>query len=83
MADAASDQVWFDQARRWVESAAPEDQQRLDDLERVLHRMWIDRLGELARQLAASALSDREQLQQLKAMRERIDRHKAALAISA
>ena len=87
LAEAATSEPWQAEAKRWVEIAAPEDQQQFDDLERVLHRLWIHHLGELAQQLAtdatAGASSEREVLDRLRALRDRIARHKAVLSVAA
>jgi DNA primase len=81
LAEAAAGEPWLEQARAWVEAAAPEEQQQqYDDLERVLHRLWIERLDAQSRQLAAEGRTDREHLERLRGVNEQIRQHKAALA---
>ena len=68
----------------------PEDQQQpFADLQRVLHRLWIDRLEAESRQLIASSTSGseagvgRESLERLRSVHLRIAEHKAALRADA
>jgi len=83
LAEATSAEPWAAEVKAWVDAAAAEDQQPFGDLERVLHRLWIDRLDAQSRQIAAESAKggvDREQLDQLRLVNERIRVHKAALA---
>ncbi len=80
---ALSEEPWHAQARAWVNAAAPDEEQGLGDLHRVVQRLWIDHLGEQARMLAASAATGPEELVQLRALHDQIGRLKAALALSA
>ena len=73
---------WQAQARAWVDSAAPDEEQGFDDLRRVLHRLWIDHLGAQAQELAAGGATEREDLQRLRALHEQIGRLKAGLAVT-
>jgi DNA primase len=70
------------QARRWVDAAAPDEEQGFDDLQRVLRRLWIARLEDEASALAQQA-ADPEALAQLRAVRERIALLKASPAPAA
>ncbi len=86
LVDAAGSEPWVAEAKAWVEAAAAEDQQQpFGDLERVLHRLWIDRLEAESRQLAATGTAaseggiGRESLERLRVVHQRIAGHKAAL----
>ena len=74
---------WQAQARAWVDAADPGEEQGFDDLQRVLHRLWIARLGEEARQLAATGATGAEDRERLRALHEQITRLKAGLAAPA
>ncbi len=71
---------WAEQARGWAQAGAPDEEQGFDDVQRVVHRLWIDHLGEQARQLAASGAAERADLDRLRSLHEQIARLKAALA---
>ena len=71
------------QARAWVDAADPGEEQGFDDLQRVMHRLWIARLGEEARQLAATGATGAEDRERLRALHEQITRLKAGLAAPA
>ncbi len=66
---------WQAQARAWIELSADEEQS-LEDLQRVLRRMWIERLGAEAQLIAAVG----EDLPRLRALHDRIAHLKAALS---
>ncbi len=76
---AMADETWHAQARAWVDAAAPDEEQGLQDLQRVLHRLWIDHLGAQAQALAASGATERADLERLRALNEQIARLKAGL----
>ena len=58
------------QARAWVDAADPGEEQGFDDLQRVMHRLWIARLGEEARQLAATGAAGAEDRERLRALHD-------------
>jgi DNA primase len=70
-------------ALRIADPSSLEDQHDFDDLRRVLHRMWIADLGEQAQQLSQVGRTDREHLDRLSALNERIRWHKQQLAVPA
>jgi DNA primase len=77
-----ADEPWRDDALAWVNAADPDEEQGLDDLKRVVHRLWIDQLGHRAQTLAASGTPERETLEQLRALHEQIRQHRAALTLA-
>jgi DNA primase len=77
---ALADEPWRDDALAWVNAADPGEEQGLDDLRRVVHRLWIDQLGGQAQTLAASGATEREALERLRALHEQIRQHRAALS---
>ena len=79
---ASSDAPWHIQAKAWVDSVAPDEEQGFDDLRRVLQRLWIDHLGAQAQELAAGVAMERDDLQRLRALHEQIARLKAGLAVT-
>ena len=83
LAEAAVDEPWSRQAAVWVEQAAIEDQQDFAQLQTVLHRLWIEHLEAQSSQLAELADLDSAQRQPLLELRERIKRHRDALAAPA
>jgi DNA primase len=72
-------ETWAEPARIWAQAGDPDEEQGFDDLQRVVHRLWIDHLGEQARQLAASGAVERADLDRLRALHGQIARLKAAL----
>ncbi|MDP1650345.1 MAG: hypothetical protein Q8M01_19380, partial [Rubrivivax sp.] len=74
---------WQAQARACVDAADPGEEQGFDDLQRVMHRLWIARLGDEARQLAAAGASGVEELDRLRALHAQIARLKSGLATPA
>ena len=64
---------WAAEARGWVDSAVADEEQRLDDLRRVMHRLWHAHLGAEVAELIAQGVEDRQQLDQVAALRRRID----------
>ena len=69
-------------ARRIVDPGSLEDRHEPADLERVLHRLWVDELGHQLQQLARQG-TDREQLGRMAALNERLRHHKLQLAAPA
>ncbi len=66
------------QACAWVQAAAPDEEQGLDDLRRVVHRLWCTHLGAEVDRLIAQGHAEREQLDRIGALRKRIEAHRAA-----
>jgi DNA primase len=79
---ALAGEAWSDQARAWIDAAAPDEAQDFGDLQRVLHRLWIEQLAGQAQLLAAQPSTAREDLDRLRTLHERIKQHRAALAIA-
>jgi hypothetical protein len=77
---AMAEEPWHAQARAWVDAADPGEEQDFGDLQRVMHRLWIARLGEEAQRLAAAGTESGEPLLRLRALHEQIGRLKALLA---
>jgi DNA primase len=73
----------FDAARRIADPASIDDQHSLDDLQRVLHRLWIARLGDEADQMVASGQTDREHLVRIDALHKQIARLKVLASAAA
>jgi DNA primase len=76
--EALADEPWADTARGWVNAAIAEEQ-GFDDLQQVLHRLWIAELGEEAQTLAGASPGP-DELARLRELRDRIAVLKAALA---
>ncbi|MDO9075100.1 MAG: DNA primase [Rubrivivax sp.] len=76
--EALADETWQDAARAWIAGAAPDEEQGFDDLQRVLHRLWVARLEEEVAALIGEGHTDREQLDRIGALRKRIAAHRAA-----
>ena len=81
--EALEGQELYDAARRIADPASIEDQHTLDDLQRVLHRLWIARLGDEADQMVASGQTDREHLVRIDALHKQIARLKVLAAAAA
>jgi len=81
--DAMAGTPWHAQARACVDAADPGEEQGFDDLQRVVHRLWIARLGDEARQLAAAGATGVEELDRLRALHAQIARLKTGLAVPA
>ncbi|KPF56251.1 hypothetical protein D621_08665, partial [beta proteobacterium AAP51] len=75
-----AEETWADLARGWVATAAADEEQGFEDLQRVLQRLWIERLGQQAQALVEAGATAAEDLQRLRALHEQIGRLKAALA---
>ena len=69
---------WEAEARRWVEAAAAEEDQHFNDLQRVMHRLWADRLDHDVRELIATGQTDRATLDRVQALRSRVKSHRDA-----
>jgi DNA primase len=77
---AAEEDAWAANARGWAQAGAPDEEQGFDDLQRIVHRLWIDHLGEQARQLAAGGALERSDLDRLRSLHEQIARLKVSLS---
>jgi DNA primase len=75
---ALTDETWQDTARAWIAGVAPDEEQGFDDLQRVLHRLWVARLEEEVAALIEEGRTDREVLDRIGALRRRIAAHRAA-----
>jgi DNA primase len=70
-------------ARRIVDPGSLDDRHEFDDLQRVLRRMWTVELNEQAQALIALGPTEREQLDRIAELRERIRQIKQDLAAPA
>jgi DNA primase len=64
------------EARVWVQTAAPDEEQGFEDLERVLCGLQIDKLNTAAMELVATGATDREALDKLRGLRDEVARLK-------
>ena len=71
---------WQAEARGWVNAAAADEEQGLDDLHVVVQRLLVERLDAQARALVEQPELSREDLDRLRALREQIARIKASVA---
>jgi DNA primase len=69
---AMAEEPWHEHARAWVNAAVPDEEQGFEDLHRVAQRILIDELEVQARDLAGHAELTRDDLEQLRTLRERI-----------
>ena len=76
LSQACASESWQARALGWVDAADPDEEQGFDDLQRVVQRLWIERLGAQAQLLASTA----DDLPRLRALHEQIGRLKSALA---
>jgi DNA primase len=76
--DALAESELRDDARRWAEHGSVDESQRFEDLERVLHLLWIEQYREEARRLIDEGRTDREQLDLIGDLNKRINAHRAA-----
>ena len=81
--EAMAGMPWHALARACVDAADPGEEQGYDDLQRVMHRLWIARLGDEAQQLAAAGATSAEDLDRLRTLHEQIARLKTGLAAPA
>ena len=65
-------------AQAWVGGGAFDEEHGFEDLQRVLHRLWIAHHEETVRALIAEGRTDREHLDRIAACRELIKQHRAA-----
>jgi DNA primase len=77
LSEALAQSAWAEAARGWIDSAAPDEAQQFDDLQTVVYRLWVDRLG---RQAQAMASADPIDLEALRTLHAQIGRYKALLA---
>ena len=73
-----SGQALHAEALRWVEAAAVDEEQSLEDLRRVVHRLWVAHYREVMNALIAEGRTDREQLDRIDACGKQIKHHQAA-----
>ena len=69
------DESWHEEAQRWVDAAAAEEEQSLQDLQRVLHRLWREQCQQEQAQIAAGILDAPAQAR-YKALQELIAMHR-------
>ncbi len=62
----------------WVNAAVADEEQGLDDLRRVMHRLWRDQLEQEIAELIAAGQTDRETLSRIGEMRKLSDAHRKA-----
>ena len=62
----------------WVNAAVADEEQGLDDLLRVMHRLWRDQLEQDIAELIAPGQTDRETLSRIGDMRKLSDAHRKA-----
>ena len=74
------DQAWRAEAERWMNAAAPDEEQSFEDLMRVVHRLWYARKVDQVNALSAEGRTDREHLDRIGALNEEIKTHRAAEA---
>jgi DNA primase len=70
---------WAEEARAWVNAAVADEEQSFDDLQHVVHTLWIETLNEQAKQLAATGATEPEDLQKLRGLLAQVARLKAGL----
>jgi DNA primase len=66
------------EALRWVDGAAFDEEHAFDDLQRVVHRLWVAHYREVMNALIAEGRTDREQLDRIDACGKQIKHHQAA-----
>ena len=79
---AMAEEPWAELARGWLRAVVVGEEHGFEDLQRVLHRMWIVALGDDAQALAGG-VPDAEGLARLRQLRERIAGLKALLTAQA
>ncbi len=67
-------------ARRIVDADSLDDRHERSDLQRVVNRLWIDRLRDESERMVAEGRTDREHLERLNALHERLRHLKAEVA---
>ncbi len=72
---ALASEAVHEQAVGWVDAAVADEEQGLDDLRRVLHRLWVAQLREDLGELIASSPSSREAFDRISAINARIKAH--------
>ena len=75
---AMADEPWQTEARAWVSAAVADEEQGFDDLRRVVHLLWLQRLRHDMDTLIAQGRTDREQLDLIDALGQRIKAHRLA-----
>ena len=67
-------------ARKIVDADSLDDRHERSDLQRVVNRLWIDRLRDESERMVAEGRTDREHLERLNALHERLRHLKAEVA---
>ena len=78
--DALGELPWRAQAQQWVASVAQDEDQRPEDLQRVLHRLWRNHYEANIKALIAAGSTDRETLDRIKECQRKIGLHREAQA---
>jgi DNA primase len=68
-------QAWQTQARQWANHGSADEVQSLEDLQRVLHRLWCAELREQVAALIAEGSTERITLDKIATLNERIRGH--------
>ena len=68
-------QPWQERARQWVNHGSADEVQSVEDLQRVLHRLWCAELREQVAALIAEGSTERMRLDQIAALNGRIRSH--------
>jgi len=76
--EALAGQALHNDARRWAEHGSVDESQRFEDLERVLHLLWIEHHREEVRRLIDEGGTDRERLDLIADLNKRINARRAA-----
>jgi DNA primase len=66
------------EAQRWVDGVAFDEEHSFDDLQRVVHRLWVAHYREVMNALIAEGRTDREQLSRIDACSKQIRHHQSA-----
>jgi DNA primase len=80
---ALSGQPLHSEALRWVDGVSFDEEHAFDDLQRVVHRLWVAHYREVMNALIAEGRTDREQLDRIDACGKQIKHHQAAQTQSA
>ncbi len=78
--EALTGQPLHDEARAWVAGGSFDAEHDFNDLQRVLHRLWIAHHEDTVRSLIAEGRTDRDHLDRIAACRDLIKQHRAAEA---
>jgi DNA primase len=80
---ALAEESFAAEARAWVQTAAPDEEQGFEDLQRVLLGLQIDKLNVAAMALVATGATDREALDRLRSLRDEVARLKIGMLVKA